>query len=191
MRRAALFAFALLLAPPPPARAAERLLVPELRGWQVIATHNDSVADVTELVPGTESAEAWSRRLTVQAYRGTAMTVTEFLDGLVPRTREVCDGFAAGPIVPEAVAGADGGGRRTIACGNYRGDGRGSFTLFYAIRGRAALYVLARAWRGARFAPPAPPISASELADWNATFDGVRLCDTDDPARPCPEAPAP
>ncbi len=193
MRHAAFFAlFAVLLAAAPPVRAAERLLVPELPGWKVADTHNDAIADVTELVPGTETADVWTRRLTIQAYRTTAMTATQFLDGLVPRTREVCDGFAAGPVVAAPVAGADGAGaRRTISCGTYRGDGRGSFTLFFAIRGRAALYVLARVWRGAPFQPAVPPVSASELADWNVTFDGVRLCDSNDPARPCPKAPNP
>ncbi len=186
MRRAAVFAFATLLLLPLPAPAAERLLVPDLPGWTVIDTHTDSVTDVSELVPGTESADVWTRRLSVQAFRTTPMAVAEFLDGLVPRTREVCDDFAAGPIVPSPVDGVD-GGRRTIACGRYHGDGRGSFTLFYAIRGRAALYVLARAWRGDPFVSAAPPLSDSELADWNSFFDGVRLCDTDDPAHPCPK----
>jgi len=169
-----------------PAVAAERLLVPELSGWKVVDSHTDGVADVTELIPAGESAETWSRRVTVQAFRVSAMGANAFLDGLAARTEEVCDGFAADPIRPLRMPGAE-AGRRTIACGRYKGDGKGVYTLFTAVRGANALYVLSRAWRGEPYHPGGtPPVAAAELAEWAAMSDAVRLCNSDDPARPCP-----
>ena len=169
-----------------PVRAGERLLVPELMGWRVISTHNDQFADVSELIPPSQSEEDWTRRLTVQAFRGGKMDAGEYLDGLIPRTEEVCDSIVAEPIQRTPLAGFE-GGRRSIACGRYQGDGKGSYTLFFAIRGHEALYVLARSWRGEAFKPQTgSPVPAQEFADWQALFDGVRICDTADSARPCP-----
>lgn len=191
-RHAAVLALsvAALLAAAGPVRARERLLVPELPGWTVADTHADPVAEVTELVPSGQTSDTWTRRLTVQAFIGSPMSAGEFLDGLAPHTAEVCEGFLAGPVVPAASPGVE-GGRRTITCGKYRGDGRGSVTLFYVLRGKSALFVLARAWRGDPFKPDASPVDPAELAEWNALFDGVRLCDTEDPARPCPQGAQP
>ncbi len=193
VRRAVLLATgmaALLMTGTAPVRARERLLVPQIPGWVVTESYNDPIAQITELVPAGETSDTWTRRLTVQAFTGSPMSAADFLKGLVPHTADVCEGFQAGPVVEAPVPGAD-GGRRTISCGKYRGDGRGSFTLFYALRGHSALFVLARAWRGAPFQPDTPPVNATELDAWNRLFDGVRLCDTNDPARPCPQGPQP
>jgi len=185
MRRLAA-AIAFLLAVAPPAIAGERLLIPEMPGWKVIDTHNDSVAEVSELIPSNETPDTWTRRFTIQAFRGTAMTAAAFLDGVVARTEEVCDGIHAEPVRPVIVSGAE-AARRGIGCGRYKGDGRGSYTLFTAVRGGRALYVLSRAWRGEPYrADGPPPVPAAELAEWTATADSIRLCDSDDPARPCP-----
>jgi len=186
MRRV-IAAIAFLVAVASPARAGERLLIPEMPGWKVIDTHNDSVADVTELIPAAETAETWTRRFTVQAFRGSPMSASAFLDGLVARTDEVCDGIKAEPVRPIVVPGAE-AARRAIGCGRYKGDGKGSYTLFTAVRGARALYVLSRAWRGEPYRVAGPlPVPAGELAEWAATADAVRLCDADDPARPCPK----
>ena len=177
-----------LLAAAPAASAAERLLIPEMPGWKVIETHTDAVADVSELIPANETPDTWTRRFTIQAFRGSTMTAAAFLDGVVARTDEVCDGIAAEPVRSIVVPGAE-AARRGIGCSRYKGDGKGSYTLFTAVRGARALYVLSRAWRGEPYhAGVASPVPAAELAEWTATADSIRLCDSDDSARPCPRA---
>lgn len=173
-----------------PALAAERILVPQLPGWKTIDSHNDAEIESSSLIPNDETEDTWSRRLTIQAFRNTPMTAVVFLEGLVERIDEVCDGIAAEPLIP-GPPGPYETARRIIACGRYRGDGKGSFTLYYALRGKEALYVLARTWRGDPFIPSAVrPVTQAELSRWSATFDAVRLCDSADPGRPCP-APNP
>ena len=168
------------------AQAGERLLVPELSGWKTLNSAFDRSAEISELIPGLEDSETWTRRLSVHAFRGSPMSAAEFLSGIEPRSDEVCDSILAEPVRPERLGEAP-AGRRVVSCGRYKGDGKGSYTLYFAIRGREALYVVARSWRGGPFRPGQAPVAPTELADWNAHLDGVRLCDTGDPARPCPK----
>ena len=166
------------------AMAAERLEVPQLPGWQVVNSVSDHTGEVTELIPPGETADSWTRRVTVQAFRGVPMTVSGFLDQVVQKTAEVCEGATAGPPSMGKVSGAD-AGTRTVACGQYKGDGRGTFAMHFVVRGREALYVVTRLWRGAPFNPKTMPIDAAELRDWGDYAAGINLCDSRDPNRPC------
>lgn len=183
MRRLAAMAVGVILAAMP-AASAERLQVPQLTGWKVVANVADPAGEVTELIPDGETSDNWSRRVTIQAFRGVAMTVPTFLDQVVQKTAGVCDGAAAGQASLGTVSGAE-AGSRTVACGRYKGDGKGSYTLFYVIRGREAFYVVSRSWRGAPFPAGSTPVPADELAGWAAYVNALDLCDTKDPQRPC------
>lgn len=166
------------------AQASERLQVPQLPDWKVVTSVTDRAGESTELIPQQESAETWTRRITVQAFRGVAMTVPGFLDQVVQKTAQVCDGATAGPPSLGKVSGAE-AGTRTVACGRYKGDGRGTFTLHYVIRGTQAFYVVSRIWRGEPFNPATTPISTDELRDWTNYVGAIELCDGRDPGRPC------
>lgn len=165
----------------PSALAAERLQVPQLPGWKVVSSVSDAAGEATDLVPQAETAETWSRRVTIQAFRGIPMTVPTFLDQVVEKTKAVCDEAAAGTVSLGTVSGHP-AGSRTVACGRYKGDGKGNFTLYYAIRGREAFYVVSRAWRGSPFAAGTNPVAAAELADWVAYVDALQVCE---PGRTC------
>lgn len=164
--------------------ASERLQVPQMAGWKVVVNVADRSGEATELIPASETAEGWTRRTTVQAFRGSPLTVPDFLEQLVQRTAAVCEGATAGPASLGAVGGAQ-AGTRTVACGRYKGDGRGSFSLFLVIRGKEALYVIGRLWRGEPFNPSQMPISAAELQEWSDFVGAIDLCDGRDPNRPC------
>lgn len=166
------------------AAASERLQVPQLPGWKVVANVADATGESTDLVPPDETADTWTRRVTVQAFRGVPITVSTFLDQVVQRTAEVCDGATAGPPSLGKVGNAE-AGTRSVACGRYKGDGRGTFTLHYVIRGQEAFYVVTRLWRGEPFTPTVTPISAQELQEWTDYVGAIDLCDSKDPNRPC------
>lgn len=166
------------------ASASERLQVPQLPGWKVVASVTDRAGESTDLIPGNETPETWTRRVTVQAFRGVPTTAAAVLEQVVQKTAEVCDGATAGPASLGTVSGLE-AGTRSVACGRYKGDGRGTFTLHYVIRGREALYVVNRMWRGEPFTPTITPVAADELQDWTAYVNAIEVCDTRDPARPC------
>ncbi|MBF0327513.1 hypothetical protein [Magnetospirillum moscoviense] len=166
------------------AMAAEKLQVPQLLGWKVIVSLADRNGETTELIPGNEAAESWTRRATIQAFRGTPLTAQAFLDTVVTKTGQVCEQASAGPSSLGMVGGRE-AGSRTVACGRYKGDGRGSMTLYFVVRGKDAFYVVSRAWRGEPFAQGTVPVSAAELAEWVAYMNAVDLCDNKDPNRPC------
>ena len=112
--------------------------------------------------------------MTVQAYPGTSLGAEVFLNGLADRLGPACEDFAVGPVVPSSVSGRE-AGRRIVSCGRFKGDGMANYSLYFAIRGQKALYVLARTWRGEPFRTA--PVDAAELSAWTATFDKVRLSD--------------
>ena len=168
-----------------PAQAGERLLVPQLPGWQAIDVTGGDGVESYSLIPPGETRDTWTRRLTVQAFRATTMGAEGFLSTVVDRVEEACDGIAAEPVHMNLGGGLD-SGLRAIACGRYKGDGKGLFTLYMAVRGHEALYVLARSWRGDPFqAGKTQPVPPSEVERWAKTFDHVRLCGGPGGA-PCP-----
>lgn len=167
-----------------PAFAAERLQVPQLPDWKVLSAVTDTAGQATELIPAHETAETWTRRVTVQAFRGVTLTVKDFLEQAVEKTAAVCESAAAGPASLGVVAGRE-AGSRSIACGKYKGDGRGTYVLHFAIRGADAFYVVSRMWRGAPFVAGQVPVPGDELLQWRDFADAIDLCDTADPRRPC------
>ena len=184
MFRPGVAVLALLLMSAPAALAAERLQVPRLEGWTLLSSVSDASGQATEMIPEGETAETWTRRISIQAFRNVALTVPSFLDQLAQRTAPVCEAAAAGPASLGMVGGRE-AGSRMLACGKYKGDGRGTYVLHFAIRGREAFYVVSRMWRGAPFAVGTIPLPAAELGDWRAFADAIDLCDDADPARPC------
>lgn len=169
-----------------PAGAVERLLVPQLAGWKVVVLHSDPGAELTEQIPEFEMPETWTRRISVEAFRGAGNSVASFLEMVGRRSTEICDTSSADTPRLGRLGSAE-AGSRSVACGRYRGDGKGTYTLYYAIRGRDAFYVVSRSWRGDPFAMDRVPVGAQELADWIAYMRAITLCDTADPARACPK----
>nr|CAM74085.1 conserved hypothetical protein, secreted [Magnetospirillum gryphiswaldense MSR-1] len=169
---------------PCPPLAADRLQVPQLNHWKGKSPETDKTRQADGLIPGQKGAETWTRRITVQAFRGVPLTVSEFLEQAVAKTAPVCEAAAAGPASMGSIGGRE-AGSRTIACGKYKGDGRGTYVLHFAIRGRDAFYVVSRMWRGAPFALGQVPVPESELVQWRAYADAIDLCDTTDARRPC------
>ena len=183
MRRI-VFACSVLIGLAAPAGAAERLQVPQLADWKVLSTVADKTGQATELIPVGETGESWTRRISVQAFRGVPLTVPAFLEQAVSNAAAVCEAAAAGPSSLGRVSGLE-AGSRTIACGKYKGDGRGTYVLHFVIRGREALYVVSRMWRGAPFGLGEVPVPDGELAEWRAYADAIDVCDTSDSRRPC------
>jgi hypothetical protein len=184
MGRLFLYAAAVFLIVPA-AFASERLQVPQLTGWKTVSSISDNAGQSTELIPASETPDNWTRRVTVQAFRGVSMTVGDFLSQSADKTAAVCEAASAGRPSLGMVSGGAPAGSRTVACGRYKGDGRGTYMLYFVVRGREAFYVVSRYWRGAPFDLGQNPVPPDEMRDWISFADKVDICDTADPARPC------
>lgn len=183
MRGLAVVAIGMLLVSVP-ARAGERLLVPQLEGWQQLFSHAGPATEVTEMIPAAETPAGWTRRLTIQAFRGLDLDVAVFLDTVVRRSNEICETLATDTMRLGQAEGVE-AGMQALACGRYRGGDKGEYVLYYALKGREAFYVVSRAWRGPAFPVGTIPVSQQELDDWKRFLRSTRLCDPLHPKRPC------
>jgi len=175
---------ALMAMPSAAAMAAEKLLVPKLPGWTVVSSVSDANGESSEMVPDREVKGRWSRRMAVQAFRSSPLEVKDFLEQVVQQTQPVCESTSAGPISMGKVGNAP-AGSRAVTCGRYKGDGLGTYALYFAIRGHNALYVVSRLWRGDPFQPSSQaPIPAEEVQDWTNHFNSIDLCGYDS-SNPC------
>lgn len=173
MRPVILLLSALGLVPLSGALAGERLLVPQLDNWRPVVGHAGPAGEVTEMIPQHESPEAWTRRMTVQAFRGINLPVAEFLDKAAEGVADSCDFPMIEPSRLGRLEGAE-AGSRLVACGRNSG-GSGEVSLFYAIGGREAFYVISRSWRGAAFDSAPHPVPHSEMDEWIGFMRAVRL----------------
>ncbi len=168
-----------------PAHSGEHLQVPRVPGWVAVASYAGPDSEVTELVPEGEPPEAAGRRMVVQAFRDSALAVAAYLEMVAINSAALCsDGASAEPPRLGRLGPLE-AGSRLVSCGRTKTEGKGEVALHYAIRGRDAFYVLARAWRGAPFAAGANPVARREMDDWINFMRAVAVCDTRDPARPC------
>lgn len=178
MRRVVILLLALMSATAPAAVAGERLLVPQLDGWQPVVGHAGPTGEVTELIPDGETAETWTRRITVQAFRGAPVTVAGFLDNAAAGMAAACLHPVAAPPHLGRLDGAE-AGSRLVTCGRTRTEppaqGWGEVSLFYAVGGRQAFYVVSRSWRGPAFDAAPHPVAEAEMAEWITFMRAIRL----------------
>lgn len=188
MRLPLLAATALMLAFPAQAQQqyGERLLMNAPAGWSAVPVQRGEKMVVSRLFPPGESEKQWSQAITVQMYPGSEQSARAFVEGIIAYSRDNCEAAGPGPVTetqnnnyPAATV--------TITCTKGRTSGLGSFALIQAIRGRDALYVVQRQWRGPAFGrnqePAFPP---NMLKDWGEFAKTVGLCDTRNSKHPCP-----
>lgn len=194
MRRLALAA-CLLIAPaalaqqPQPAPhqpGGERLVMDPPDGWLPVQVQRGDKVNITRLFPPGQSDKDWSEMITLQIYPGSDRSPRAFVEDAIRHSRENCE--AAGPsAVTETPNNGYPMAMVSVACSKGRGSGMGGFVHIQSIRGKEALYVVQRHWRGAPFdrtsGPAFPP---DMLRNWGAFVKTVGLCDTRDSRHPCP-----
>ncbi|MGE5476589.1 MAG: hypothetical protein ACM3Q1_08055 [Bacteroidales bacterium] len=163
----------------------ERLLMNAPQGWGAIPIQRGEKMVISRLFPPGENDKQWTQAITVQMYPGSDQSPRSFVEGIISYSRDNCEAAGPGPVnegqnngYPTAVV--------TVTC-TKGPSGMGGFALVQAIRGRDALYVVQRQWRGPAFArdqnPAFPP---NMLKDWGDFAKTVSLCDSRDVKHPCP-----
>lgn len=180
-------AAALALALGAGAWAEERFIVPRPDGWKLAFRAIQSDFTRLQFVPASESVDQWTEMLTSQTFIGTRdVPVDAYLQRIAVEAAKVCDDVMVSPI---KVNPHNGYASAVMAqfCTRYKATGKGEITLFKVIQGRESLYVAHRSWRGPPFTRDAQPVPKADFDAWVEYLNGVLVCDTADPQRPCPQ----
>ncbi|HLO76539.1 MAG TPA: hypothetical protein VK196_08800 [Magnetospirillum sp.] len=166
-------------------QVGERLLMNAPAGWSAIPIQRGEKMVISRLFPPGESDKQWTQAITVQAYPGSEQSARSFVEGIIAYSRDNCEAAGPGPVSETQNNGYP-AATVTVTC--TRGpSGLGGFALVQAIRGRDALYVVQRQWRGPAFGkdqnPAFPP---NMLKDWGEFAKTVSLCDPRNGKHPCP-----
>lgn len=180
---------ALAQTPPPlPARApsAERLMMNAPQDWTPVQVQRSEKMVVTRLFPPGESDKQWSQSITLQMYPGSDQMPRAFIEGIVAYSRDNCEAAGPGPVSENTQNGYP-TATVTVTCTKGRSSGMGGFALVQAIRGKEALYVVQRQWRGPAFdKSQSPSFPAAMLKDWGDFAKTVGLCEAGNAKHPCP-----
>ncbi|MBF0324761.1 hypothetical protein [Magnetospirillum moscoviense] len=169
---------------PPP---GERLVMNPPAGWAAVPVQKGEKMSITRLFPPGEDDKNWNELITVQVYTAHDQSPRTFIDSVIQYSRDNCEAAGASAVTevptngyPMAVV--------SVTCTKGRKSGMGGFVLVQAIRGREALYVVQRQWRGLPFAKDqTPPFPDGLLRRWSEFSHQVSLCDTRDNRYPCPK----
>lgn len=167
--------------------AGERLVMDPPDNWLPVAVQRGEKVNITRLFPPGQNDKQWSEMITLQIYPNSEKSPRSFIEDVVRYSRENCE--AAGPsAVTEAPVNGYPMARVAVSCSKGRASGMGGYVLVQAMRGREALYVVQRHWRGPPFDKDHPPAFPPEmLHEWGAFLGSIGLCDTRDGRHPCPQ----
>jgi hypothetical protein len=162
-----------------PAVDAENLIVSPPADFKVGYDSRDANKSITEFVPAQETVEDWTRMLTVQVFRHAKVEAAAFLQGIgkgyvaaCPGTTVRGNGIHTGQVNGYVVS------MLILQCPTNPATGKPETTIFRAIKGNDALYVVQRAWR----ADPAQ----QDLDEAMQALSRVLVCDSRAPEHPCP-----
>lgn len=189
MRRLPILAAVLAVVATPAAaqqQFGERLLMNAPAGWSAVPIQRGEKMVVTRLFPPGESDKQWSQAITVQMYPGLDQSARAFVEGIIAYSRDNCEAAGPGPV-SEGQNNGYPSATVTITCTKGRASGLGSFALIQAIRGREALYVVQRQWRGPAFGKDQNPAFPPDmLKEWGEFARTVGLCDSRTSKHACP-----
>ena len=181
MRRVAclaLTAFALTLASSSAcALEGEVLLVAVPKGYKIGFEKKAGNQIMTEMVPQGETVKSWTEMVTVQIFLNMrGVTPAQYRDRIQHMWSQACDGSEF-----TAVKEGEDGGYATLTwlskCPYNNATGKPELTWMKAIQGRDSFYLVQKAYK---FEP-----TAEQMKEWGAYLDGVGVCDTRRPERPC------
>lgn len=181
MRRAACFLLTTLslslAAPAASALENENLLVAIPKGYKIGYQKKAGNQAMTEMVPQGETVKDWTEMVTVQIFLNMRdVTPAQYRARIEDLWGKAC----AGSEFADVKEGVE-RGYPTLTwfqkCPMNNATGKPELTWMKAIQGRDSFYLVQKAYK---FEP-----SPAQKAEWGSYLDGVRVCDTRLPDRPC------
>ena len=138
-------------------------------------------------VPAGETADIWSEMATIEVFldRGGYPPRPGSQEQVNEGLRLNCEALHVDDLGSGTVNGLP--AMRWMAyCSKLHQYGSGEIDMFQAVSGKSNFFLIYRAWRGAAFDLAHPPVAAPMIKEWEQYMSGVAVCDSRDPARPCP-----
>jgi len=165
--------------------AQEQLAMPAFPADWVEAFARRGEQEVVEYVPKGQTAEKWSRKITVEVYRDFKnLPLDTFQRRAAAQNRDACTGVREGAF-QSGVNNGYPSAFWTLGCERERTTGQGETRYTKAIQGAAGLYLLTQIWRTPAFTKQGPNISAQEIEAGMKFLTSSVLCDAS-AAHPCP-----
>jgi len=150
----------------------ETLSLPVPDSWVLAYQAQNDSEVIREFIPHGQTVEKWTDMITVQIFpRLVLVQPEEFLKKIGEESQKVCTDFRI-KIYP--IARTD----RVTAlqyCTKYNKTGLGEITMLLAIKGKNAMYVVQRAWRGAEFKLDKLPYTEQDSKQWFDMMEKVQL----------------
>lgn len=180
MIRFAMLAVAALLAFGAPGAQAlenENLLVALPKGYKIGFQNKTDRGLISEMVPEGETVEGWTEMVTVQIFFGMRdVTPPQYRARLERLWGDACPGSAFAEV-KDGIENDYATLTWSQKCPVNHQTGKPELAWLKAVQGKDSFYLVQKAYR---FEP-----SAEQMAKWDRCLDGVRVCDTRLPERPC------
>lgn len=157
--------------------ADENVLVPDLPGYHVDYRVKNSKVSLVEMTRDSETVHDWTELVTAQTYFSPTVPTAA---GFLAAAQHAADQLCPGNVFSSRLEGTANGYpfvQWTNHCPTDSRTGKTEWTIFKAIRGKDALYVVQK---GFRFDPS--DLQLREAADFLAR---VTVCDARDAGHPC------
>jgi hypothetical protein len=156
-------------------------------GWMVGSSQRQGTTQLIEYIPKGQTLPEWKEMITVKTFRGASLAPEEMLSNAIHLTQKACTTSRQIKGIKSSTVNGYPAAEVVLICGENPYTHRAEITLYKAIQGRQALYLLQRAWSRAPFDARITLINSSLLQEGRAFLGRAFLCDTRDRERPCPE----
>jgi len=152
---------ALSAAAQPEVRMASKVLP----GWDLVYYSQIGPQPTWEYVAVGENRKAWTKKITLSAFRGEArLTPRNYMNSVIQLAALNCEGYGASNYEEFIEAGFPAAGWVSV-CGKNKGSGQGEIMWFKVIRGPQDFNVARFAWRVGPYDVNAPPWNVEMLKE--------------------------
>ncbi len=158
--------------------------------WKPVSQRRDNAITMIEYVPEGQTGEKWDAMITVQIFHGLTTGLEQYMALFKQsyESRQPCEESTFDVARRGTTLGID-RALGIMICTKNKQSGQGELAMIQAMRGKDAMYVVQRAWRGAAYTTDKIPLETDVARDWIGFLERAWVCDTREAARPCPTAP--
>lgn len=155
-------------------------------GWTLGFQESNEIGHHLEWVPDGQAPKDWRDMIAYQLFpKLIELDPDQFLTKMADHYADSCEQVLATDIEGTPNNGYA-GALRVLACTRNKVTGLGEVTLFRAVMGERAFYVVQRAWRMDPFEPDAIPVTGEQLDAGRKLIEYGVACRNNTPQRPCP-----